>query len=218
MGNSSKRVSRASLHVAVHVEPMKVELHEIVEPQQMSCNDSSPLFPFLHEPYRPYLLYHVPIMPLVDIIMAYGMRQQHLITIRDYHKNNDSTRLKASPWSIGWISSQLPCRPNGNIICSITETEDIKRDSAYLVDDTPGYCRIFGTFPPDWQTQNVAIIDTRLYLIGTRSEEPTRCIRSPISCSIDDILASSLSSALPSVNYMENGSCTYTTICILQIV
>jgi hypothetical protein len=173
--------------------PSQRSSEEGSEHQQLSREDGSPFFPLAREPCRPHLLHHIPVLTLVDIIMEYSIQQQHLIIILD----NDIISHRHSPWSIGWVSSELPPRSELNVEWRGIHAAHMERYADTLTDDSPGYRRIFGAFPMAWtRIRNVAIINDRLYLLGGY-HEGIQVIIKLISCSIDDILASSLSSTMP---------------------
>jgi hypothetical protein len=182
------------------------------EPERLIPSNDSPLLPmdaFKQQLYRSHLLHHVPIATIVDIMMEYyEPPQQHLIAISNMDHDGSSS------YSIGWISSHLSPRPTMKLLIGKANDTNMYRD----VNDHDGYRRIYGTFPSEWLGVNSqSIINDRSYLFGTHRVNnqplenkhdvvPIQAMLTIASCSVADLLASSLSTVVPISSFNEASS------------
>jgi hypothetical protein len=180
--------------------------NSLSERQRLTSKDGSPLFPPDHHSFRHLLVQHIPIIALVDIIMDYiALSQQHLIALT----RNAYGCLDWSPYSIGWISTSLPPRPNDGLITSLTY--ELKQNITSMATDRNGYRLIYGSCPSGWQSiRMIAIINDRLYLIGTLRVDHVPTVSSNkvaiVSCLVSDVLASALSPTIPIASCHEASS------------
>jgi hypothetical protein len=165
---------------------------------------------------------HVPVVSLANIIIAYILvPPQYLIGI------GDSNYLDWSPYSIGWISCQLPPRPTGIIRsiaplhrplplqqsslmrrASISVDEKVSSSStrSFVISDRPGYRRIFGTFPPSFKRlEGIAVIGDRLFVHGF-NDPSCRRGRTLISLAIHDIINQTFGSDVIPISSIESAS------------
>jgi hypothetical protein len=150
---------------------------------RLSVKDGSPLLTHdritLHQYIKASHLISILPSPIIDIIVDYYKTLQRRILSFGLEK--------ASSHAIGWLSSELP--PRNGILGTPRSS-----DPARTVDDVDGYRLIYGTCPLQ-HIQHSAIINDSLYLFGRRTREQESEI---ISCSMNDIYASSLASTIPS--------------------